>query len=192
MVFYLQQNFTQIVHYQKNANKEKTSNAANFNQRQSSSANVYYPPCSSPIVVETLHHHPHHQQQQQQQQHPPSSISDSNNFYLHSPASSNLSPTVSPSHVARNLNSYFEGNSPDQAENQSYSYNAGYNTFDVLMSTQAAQSQSSVDYFDYNNAGDLIIDEGSDSSNNDNDIFGDLNVPEFLEKTFSDVLLRNY
>ena len=63
------------------------------------------------------------------------------------------------------------------------------------MSTQAAaqQNQSSVqEYFEYN--GNLIIDEGSDSSNTDTDadIFGDLNVPEFLEKTFPDVLLHNY
>jgi len=170
-----EENFNPNVHYTKNINKEKS--ITSFSQRNSSSKNVYYPP-SSPIVLETVHHLP---------------TSETNNFYLHSP-SSTVSQTVSPSHVVRNLSPFFEGNSPDQAENRCFSYNnhnnQSYSSFDVLMSTQSPISNHSTinnqsDYFDYPDPNPLVIDEESDVSNDDT-------FNEWMEKTLSDVLLCNY
>ena len=174
---YLQQNFTQIVNYGQNINKEKTNDV--LNQRQSTETVVY--PTS---LIETMP-----QRNCPQSSHSPQSSSSSS--YLHSP-SSNISESVSisPPHVVRNLNNYFEGNSPDQVENRysTTSFN-GYNSFDALMSSQTTTNHS--DYFDHYDSSPLVIDEGSDSCTNE-DNFDNLHVPDWVEKTLSDVLCCNY
>ena len=151
-----QQNFTQVVHYEVNSNKDKS----NTNQRQSSKG-VYFPD-----IMESVSNNPA-------------------GSYIHSP-SSTLSDETAPSSAVRNLNSYFD-NPSDQAENQSYSY-PSYNSIEDLMSNQ------NQDYFLYNNER-LMIDENYDIKSEHSegeDLIADLSVPEWVEKTLSDVLCFRY
>eukprot|EP00092_Neocalanus_flemingeri_P014393 GFUD01015525.1.p1 GENE.GFUD01015525.1~~GFUD01015525.1.p1 ORF type:complete len:482 (-),score=58.44 GFUD01015525.1:831-2276(-) len=154
----VEQNFTQVVHYEVNSNKDKS----NTNQRQSSKG-VYFPD-----IMESVSANPARS-------------------YIHSP-SSTLSDETAPSSAVRNLNSYFDI-PPDQAENQSYSY-PSYNAIEDFMSA----SNQNQDYFLYNNDR-LIIDDSYDvkSENSENeDLINDLSVPEWVEKTLSDVLCFRY
>ena len=185
---YLQQNFTQIVNYGQNVNKEKTNNGV-LNQRQSAETVVYPTPL---IDTMPLRNCPRDAASMPQSSQSPQSCSSSNS-YLHSP-SSNISDSVSisPPHVVRNLNNYFEGSSPDQVENR-YSTNSfnGYNSFDALMSSQTTTTTTHSDYFDSYDSSPLVIDEGSDSCTNE-DNFDNLHVQDWVEKTLSDVLCWNY
>jgi len=152
----VEQNFTQVVHYEVNSNKDKS----NTNQRQSSKG-VYFPD-----IMESVSNNPA-------------------GSYIHSP-SSTLSDETAPSSAVRNLNSYFD-NPSDQAENQSYSY-PSYNSIEDLMSNQ------NQDYFLYNNER-LMIDENYDIKSEHSegeDLIADLSVPEWVEKTLSDVLCFRY
>ena len=94
-----------------------------------------------------------------------------------------LSEAVAPgSPAVRNLSCFFD--KTDQTENQSnFSYQPhSYQPLEDLMAGHAGEN-----YFNYDN--NLIIDETSQSSE---DLINDLNVPEWVEKTLSDVLCCNY
>jgi len=98
-----------------------------------------------------------------------------------------LSEAVSPgSPAVRNLNCFFD--KTDQTENQS---NFSYQHQTYQPPTQPLEDlmsgHSGDNYFNYDN--NLIIDETSQSSE---DLINDLNVPEWVEKTLSDVLCCNY
>jgi len=135
---------------------------SNTNQRQSSKG-VYFPD-----IMESVSANP-------------------TRSYIHSP-SSTLSEESAPSTAVRNLNSYFD-NQPNQAENQSYSY-PSYSTLEDLMSS----SNENQDSFLYNNERLFLEDSydiKSEHSEHD-DLIGDLNVPEWVDKTLSDVLCFRY
>ena len=188
---YLQQNFTQIVNYGQNVNKEKTNNDV-LNQRQSAETVVY--PTSLIETAMPLRNCPRDAGSMPQSSQSPQSCSSSSS-YLHSP-SSNISDSVSisPPHVVRNLNNYFEGSSPaDQVENRysTNSFNNGYNSFDALMSSQTTTVTTHSEYFDNYDSSPLVIDEGSDTCHQE-DNFENLHVPDWVEKTLSDVLCCNY
>ena len=169
-------------------NKEKTNNDV-LNQRQSAETVVYPTPL---IDTMPLRNCPRDAASMPQSSQSPQSCSSSNS-YLPSP-SSNISDSVSisPPHVVRNLNNYFEGSSPDQVENR-YSTNSfnGYNSFDALMSSQTTTTTTHSDYFENYDSSPLVIDEGSDSCTNE-DNFDNLHVQDWVEKTLSDVLCWNY
>ena len=98
-----------------------------------------------------------------------------------------LNESVSPgSPAVRNLNCFFD--KTDQTENQS---NFSYQHQTYQPPTQPLEDlmsgHSGDNYFNYDN--NLIIDETSQSSE---DLINDLNVPEWVEKTLSDVLCCNY
>jgi len=154
----VEQNFTQVVHYEVNSNKDKS----NTNQRQSSKG-VYYPD-----ILESV-------------------SNNTDRSYIHSPSGS-ASDDTSPSSAIRNLNSYFDS-LPDQVENPSYSY-PSFAPIDHLMSG----SNPNDEYFLYNNER-LMIDESNDIKSEyseGEDLIADLNVPDWVEKTLSDVFTFRY
>ena len=95
-----------------------------------------------------------------------------------------LSEAVAPgSPAVRNLSCFFD--KTEQPENHShFSYPAP--TYQPLEDLMSGHHQAE-NYFNYDN--NLIIDETSQSSE---DLISDLNVPEWVEKTLSDVLCCNY
>ena len=95
-----------------------------------------------------------------------------------------LSEAVSPgSPAVRNLNCFFD--KTDQTEHQSnFSYQP--QTFPPLEDLITGHSADN-NYFNYDT--NLIIDETSQSSE---DLINHLNVPEWVEKTLSDVFCCNY
>ena len=106
--------------------------------------------------------------------------------YIHSP-SSTLSDEIAPSSAVRNLNSYFD-NPLDQAENQSYSYQS----YNIPVEDLMAASNQNQDYFLYNNNRLEDSHEIKSEHSENEDLLDDLSVPEWVEKTLSDVLCFNY
>ena len=132
------------------------------NNQRQSSKTVYFPPVEIPASYQTA-----------------SKLSGPG-CYLEA---NTLSEAVAPgSPAVRNLNCFFD--KTDQTENQSnFSYQPQtYQPLEDLMAGHAGEN-----YFNYDN--NLIIDETSQSSE---DLINDLNVPEWVEKTLSDVLCCNY
>ena len=161
----MQPNFNQVLQYhgEKEEKPHCINNNNNSNQRQSSKT-VYFPPVEMPAnsAYQTA-----------------SKLSGPG-CYLEA---NTLSEAVAPgSPAVRNLSCFFE--KTDQTENQSnFSYQPhSYQPLEDLMAGHTGEN-----YFNYDN--NLIIDETSQSSE---DLINDLNVPEWVEKTLSDVLCCNY
>jgi len=155
----VEQKFTQIVHYEVNSNKEKS----NTSPRQSSKG-VYFPDILDSCVSAT----------------PPGS-------YIHSPSSSSLADDIAPSSAVRNLNSYFDAQLDQAAENQSYSYQSYTHPVDDILPV----STNTQDYFVYNNNRVEDSSEVKSEYSEKEDLLDDLSVPEWVEKTLSDVLCFN-
>ena len=161
--FILQPNFQPVLQYQ--GEKEEKPNCINNNQRQSSKT-VYFPPLELPASYQAA------------------SKLAGPGCYLEA---NTLSEAVAPgSPAVRNLSCFFD--KTDQTENQS---NFSYQHQTYQPPTQPLEDlmsgPSGDNYFNYDN--NLIIDETSQSSE---DLINDLNVPEWVEKTLSDVLCCNY
>ena len=163
----MQPNFNQVLQY--HGEKEEkpqciNNNNNNINQRQSSKT-VYFPPVEIPA-------NPPYQS---------ASKLSGPGCYLEA---NTLSEAVAPgSPAVRNLSCFFD--KTEQPENQShFSYPAP--TYQPLEDLMSGHHQAE-NYFNYDN--NLIIDETSQSSE---DLINDLNVPEWVEKTLSDVLCCNY
>lgn len=162
MNFIFQPNFQPVLQYQ--GDKEEKPLGINNNQRQSSKT-VYFPPVEIPANS------------------PYQSLTKLSGPGCYLEANT-LSESVAPgSPAVRNLNCFFD--KTDQTSDQSnFTYPApAYQPLEDLM----AGHQAADNYFNYDN--NLIIDETSQSSE---DLINDLNVPEWVEKTLSDVLCCNY
>lgn len=103
--------------------------------------------------------------------------------YIHSP-SSTLSDETAPSSAVRNLNSYFD----NPLETSSYSYLSYNNPVEDLLPA----SNQNQDYFLYNNNRFEDSNEIKSEHSENEDLLDDLSVPEWVEKTLSDVFCFRY